>query len=316
MRFNRPVLAAVLVLAALILASDIMAEKSIVERVDSMFIIASSLDIKYRDQVEPARDSIAALGIEAVPHLIEMLGTPHGRERAALEEIFKKIGNPAVPLLNEALLTTDSLRLSRVGTILYYLSDSSSVDNLLKVVNNPYYSARYQAIRALGKIGDLRAVPAVKAAMKDTIELVRTIAAVSAGRLNDADLFPDLVAAFDDDYYGVRMSAHEALRDAACPAKVTFISSALGEASPDAVKHLLMIIAEDSCLYEMSIILPFFHSPDPMIMSQALKAAYRLDSAYVLGFLQDPPDDAGSFILKQTVEDILRSHEAETPAKP
>ncbi len=300
----------------MMLAANATADQNIADKIDSIFVMASSLDIKYKDSVGSARESIAAMGTEAVPHLIEMLGTPHGRERAALEDIFKKIGEQAIPQLNEALLTTDSLRLSRVAKILYFFPDTSSVTNLLKITDNPYYSARYQAIRALGKIGDHEAIPAIRTAMMDDNELVRTIAAVSAGRMNDAGLFPDLVAAFDDEYYGVRMSAHEAFKAAECSAKVEFITAALGNASINSRKHLLMVIAEDSCQYSMEAILPFFHAADPMIMSQALKAACRLDSNYVFGFLSDPSDDIESFILNQTIEDILRCHEAETSTKP
>jgi len=303
-------------ITVMMLAANATADQNIADKIDSIFVMASSLDIKYKDSVGPARESIAAMGTEAIPHLIEMLGTPHGRERAALEDIFKKIGEQAIPQLNEALLVTDSLRLSRVAKILYFFPDTSSVTNLLKITDNLYYSARYQTIRALGKIGDSSAIPAIRTAMMDDNELVRTIAAVSAGRMNDAGLFPDLVAAFDDEYYGVRMSAHEAIKAAECSVKVEFITTALSDASANARKHLLMVIAEDSCQYAMDIILPFFHFTDPVIMSQALKAAYRLDPDYVLGFLSDPPDDIESFILNQTIEDILRRHEAETSAKP
>jgi hypothetical protein len=300
----------------MVMATGAIAEQTVEEKVDSLFIIAASLDIKFRDLVEPARDSIAAMGTAAVPKLIDMLGTPHGRERAALEVIFKKIGEQAVPQLNEALLTTDSLRLSRVAKALSFNPDTSSVTNLLKVVDNDYYSARYQAVMTLGKIGDARAIPAVRVAMSDTIELVRTVAAVSAGRLGDESLFPDLIAAFDDPYYGVRMSAQEALKTAACSIKVEFITSVVEEVSTNAQKHLMVIIAEDSCQYEMDAVISFFHTPDPVLMSHALKAAYRLDPDYVTGFLSSPPEDMDSFILNQTIEDILRHHEAETPAEP
>lgn len=297
-------------------AADAAAEQTIAEKIDSIFVIASSLDIKYREQVEPARQSIADLGIEAVPHLIEMLGTPHGRERAALEDIFKKIGNQAVPLLNKALLTTDSLRLSRVATILYYHPDTSSVENLLRVADDDYYSARYQVIRALGKIGDRRAVPAVRAALRDTVELVRTIAAVSAGRLKDSTLFPDLIAAFDDDYYGVRMSALEQLKSADCPEKVVFIEAVIEGVSVSARKNLLTVIAEDTCRYNLETVEPFLSDPDPLVQSLAIKAAYRLDPDYMQQYLSTYNLESESFILHQTIRDILTADEKEAPANP
>jgi len=295
---------------------DACADKSLEDKIDSLFVVASALDIKYKDSVEVARDSIAAMGTEAVPHLIDLLETPHGRERAALEAIFKKIGEKAVPQLNAALLDTDSLRLSRVARILVFFPDTSSVTNLLQIVDNPYYSARYQAIRALGEIGDLRAVPAIRTALKDTNELVRTIAVVSAGRLETPDLFPDMMVAFNDDYYGGRMSAHEALKKAACEDKTGFINGVLAEASPEAQKHLLAIIAEDTCRYDFENIRPFLKSDDLIIRSLALRAAFKTDSKFTADYMKSLPDTTDHLLYRQTIRELTECHETKTSANP
>ncbi|MGD8605242.1 MAG: hypothetical protein PVF49_11795, partial [Anaerolineales bacterium] len=39
------------------------------KKLDSLFIIASSGEVRYRDMNEPAMDSIAAYGVDAVPFL-------------------------------------------------------------------------------------------------------------------------------------------------------------------------------------------------------------------------------------------------------
>jgi hypothetical protein len=291
-------------------------QAKIEDEIDSLFVMASSLDIKYRDSVGPAREAIAAMGTEAVPHLIEMLGTPHGRERAALEDIFKKIGEKAVPQLNKALLDTDSLRLSRVAKILYFFPDTSSVENLLKAADNDYYSARYQVIRALGVIGDRRAVPAIRNAMKDSVELVRTIAAVSAGRIADPSLLPEFVRAFDDVYYGVRMSAQDALIKFPCDAKWEFIVDYLPTASLRVREQMLKFIAEDTCNYNVNIVRPFVYDEDPLLKSLALRAAYRLDSAFVYDYLSQWQDSTDNFILRWTIDELKRPDETETPTNP
>ncbi len=286
------------------------------ERIDSLFVIASSLDIKYRDQVDPARDSIASLGTEAVPKLIDMLGTQHARERVALEEIFKKIGKEAVPFLNNALTETDSLRQSRVALMLYYIPDSSSVDDLLKVIDEDYYWTRYQAVRALGKIGDRKGSKAVKNLLEDKNELVRTVAAVAAGRLNDKDLVYPLIKALDDSYYGVRMAAREALKEAGCDHKKQYIEASLTAPSPTIQKNLLSIIAEDSCNYDLATVKLYLSDDDPIIRSLALRAGYRLDSEYVFEYISGLPDTARSFLVNQTIDDLTTRYETETPAKP
>ena len=49
------------------------AETELKRKVDSLFVIASSGEVKYRDMVEPAKDSIAAIGADAVPILVDKL---------------------------------------------------------------------------------------------------------------------------------------------------------------------------------------------------------------------------------------------------
>jgi hypothetical protein len=266
------------VLLMLLLSSGVIRadSDSLKARIDSIFVIASSGSITYREMVEPAIDSIAAMGEAAIPYLIDKLDTEDARERVTLENIFKKIGAPAVPYLNEALLTTDSLQLSRVALILYYLPDTSSVANLLTVTNNPYYWVRYQAIRALGKIGREDAVPAVKEALLDSNELVRTIAAVSAGRIGPDRFVKNLFTALDDPYYGVRMIAQENLAKLDCGMKAAlFAKDSLAHRSLRALRHVLEIMATDSCHYDMELYHWLDYGADPVIFALSVVVQYK-----------------------------------------
>jgi HEAT repeat protein len=300
----------------LVIGATADAARTIEEKIDSLFVIAASLDIKYRDQVEPARDSIAALGADAVPKLIDMLGTKHARERVALREIFKKIGDPAVPLLNDALTETDSLRQSRVALMLYYLPDSSSVKPLLKVIDVDYYWTRYQAVRALGKIGDQKATDAIKKRLEDENELVRTVAAAAAGWLNDPDLIYPLIKAFNDPYYGVRMAAHEALKELKCGSKKQYIEASLTAPSSAIRRHLLGIIADDTCRYDPATVKLYMGDEDPVIRTLALKAAYRLDPKSTYEYLSQLPDTTRNLLVEQTVDDLTSRYETKTSSEP
>ena len=42
---------------------------SLQEKVDSLFVIASTGEIRYKDMVQPAKDSLVAIGADAVPIL-------------------------------------------------------------------------------------------------------------------------------------------------------------------------------------------------------------------------------------------------------
>lgn len=296
--------------------SPIFSSEIIKDRIDSMFVIASSGDFKYREMVAPTIDDIAALGVEAVPFLIDRLGTTDARERVTLENILKKIGSPVVPLLNQALLETDSLQLSRVAKILYYLPDSSSVANLLKVKNNRYYWVRYQSIRALGKIGDLRAGPAIVAALRDENELVRTMAAVAAGRIDDPGLLPHLLQALNDDYYGVRMAARDEFIKINCAGKSKFLSHSLTTERMSVVKNILHIIANDSCLYDYESIKPFLQDRDPVIVGLAIRAGFRVAPGSLMEHLRLYPPTSESLFVTRIYDEIMTNYETRSPQKP
>jgi HEAT repeat protein len=309
--------AIIALLGLLTIASAVTnAAQTVKEKFDSLFIIASSLDIKYKDQVEPARESIAAIGADVVPLLIDKLGTVHARERVTLEEIFKKIGKPAVPYLNKALLKTDSLQQSRVALMLYYLPDSSSVTNLLKVTGDDYYWVRYQAIRALGKIGDHKAVSAIQKALNDKNELVRTVAAWAGGKLMDKQIIYDLIKALDDPYYGVRMAAHDALVNADCGLKSHYILSSLTAPSRTIRRYLMSVIAQDSCSYDLSMVKLYLSDEDPVTRSLALQAANRLNPEFTSDYLKKLPDTTSDFLVRQTIEDLTEQDETKAPEHP
>ena len=293
-------------------ASAAIADDTLKTKIDSMFVIASSGDFKFRDLVQPTIEDMGALGVEAVPYLIDRLGTEDARERMTLEEIFKKIGAPAVPLLNRALLETDSLQLSRVATILFYLPDSSSVDNLIKVADNPFYWVRYQVLRALGKIGDIKAGPTVEKAMADDNELVRAMAAVAAGRIDAEAFFPYLSTALEDSYYGVRMSALEEIGKIDCVRKTALIENAL-EDKPDNMtrKLLLSLMASDSCVYNAGILQAYLADTDPVVQSLALEALYKSDGSRVIDLFADSFKTSESLILRQTIEKLIEKNEAQ-----
>ncbi len=306
---------AIILIAMLNTAS--FAEDTLQAKIDSMFVIASSGDFKYRELVEPTIDDIAALGVEAVPYLIDKLGTKDARERVTLENILKKIGPPAIPYLNDALLETDSLQLSRVAKILYYLPDSSSVESLMKVAENRYFWVRYESIRALGKIADRKAAPAIKTALGDSNELVRTMAAVAAGRLGAKGFHFQLVEALSDSYYGVRMAAYEELKKLDCDSKRRYLFPFIQNTKSAITRKLLLsIMAESFCACDIEIVRPFFSDTDPVTRSLALKAAYRCAPDSVIDYLSRVSGESESLILRQTIEEIKNTYGTETTVNP
>ena len=192
-------------------ARESAAQSSLKQKIDSLFIIASSGEVRYRDQNEPAMDSIAAIGGPAVPFLIDRFTTKSARERWTIIWILERIGSEAVPDLVQALELDDGLVVQRVAWALGRIKDSAAVDPLINVADHPRWQVRDQVIGALGKIGHERAAPTVMDAFADTIGQVRKSAVVSGGQLGLNAAADQLARMLGDPYYGARLSAADAL---------------------------------------------------------------------------------------------------------
>ncbi len=298
-------------------AATMVADDTLQAKIDSMFVIASSGDFKFRELVEPTIEDMAALGEVAVPYLIDRLGTKDSRERFTLRTILEKIGSPAVPYLNEALLKSDSLKLSRIALVLYYIPDSSSVDNLMAVSDNEYYWVRYQAVRALGKIGDMRAASAVERAFQDNNELIRTMAAVAAGRLGAREFIKNLAMALADSYYGVRMAAFEELKNLDCNSKRDSLLPFL-EGREDGLARtlLLAVMTESPCAYDLKSFQSFLDHDDPIMQALALKSIHQLAPDSAQHYLVNIYRPVENLYLRQVIEQISSSYEKKASANP
>ena len=188
-----------------------VAASTLKEKLDSLFVIASTGDVRFSEMVEPAKDSIAAMGEQVVPHLVDKFITKSARERWTIIHILQRIGTPAVPYLVEALTRTDGLVVQRVCWALGDVGDSSAVEPLVAVCLHDRWQVRDQAVGALGKIGDMRAADAVHSALDDSVGQVRKAAAVACGKLGIGRAVQRLVHVLGDDFYGARLTAAESL---------------------------------------------------------------------------------------------------------
>ena len=198
------------VVLLMVVAGSVSAGK-VEDKVDSLFVIASSGELKYRDMVQPAIDSLGAMGAPAVPRLIEKFSSKSARELHAITTILEKIGRDAVPDLLDALQLENPEELSRVCHALGQIKDSSAVDGLMKTADHDDWRVRSSVIGALGKIGDSKADNVVRRGLSDTVETVRKSSAVATGRLMNREAIPMLVHVLGDSFYGARMTASEAL---------------------------------------------------------------------------------------------------------
>lgn len=205
-------LSALGLIVSLVMPSEpLLAQSGLKQRIDSLFIIASSGEVRYRDQNEPAMDSIAALGAQAVPFLIDKFVTKSARERWTIIWTLERIGSAAVPDLIKALRGRRSLVTGRVAWALGNIGDSSAAAPLMEIAGHSSWLVRDRSITALGKIGNVSAARVVIAALSDSVGQVRKSAVVSIGRLALVEAVQELVHLLGDNYYGARLVAVESL---------------------------------------------------------------------------------------------------------
>jgi HEAT repeat protein len=186
-------------------------ETELEREVDSLMVIASSGQIKYRELVQPAKDSLAVLGGPAVPRLIEHYSTKSARKKWAIHDILVKIGSPAVDYLLTAIPVSEAEKRGRICYTLGFIGDSAAVDGLVAVGDDADWRVRSNAAAALGKIGDKRADETVLRLLDDSVGIVRKSAVVACGQLQPSGGTAKLVHLLGDDFYGARMTASEAL---------------------------------------------------------------------------------------------------------
>ena len=201
-----PVLLVIMFLAGIVTADD-----DVKNKVDSLFKIASSGSVTYVDMVEPAKDSLAALGQPAVPFLIDRFTTKSARGKWAVIHVLQRIGSPAVPDLVAALTRPDEKIVQSVCWALGDIADSSATLPLMEIYNHERWQVRDQVIRALGRIKDNRSEDVILQALNDTLAQVRKAAAVSCGQMILTGSIEKLASLLGDEFYGVRMTAMEAL---------------------------------------------------------------------------------------------------------
>lgn len=225
-------LMALLVAALILHMSASTAATELEKKIDSLFVIASSGEVRYRDLTEPAMDSIAALGEAAVPHMIEKFTTKDARERWTIIWVLQRIGSPAVPYLVDALQKPDDLVVSRVAWALGDIGDTSAVPALIAVTRHRSWQVREESVGALGQLKDNRADDAVVAALSDTIGQVRKAAVVSAGHLKLHESVPQIVHRFGDSFFGARLAAVDAIIVLDTAIAVQALTDSLDSADP------------------------------------------------------------------------------------
>jgi len=171
---------------------------------DSLWIRASSGELKYRDSVEPSKKALVDLAEQSIPYLVTKLDTRSAREMHTLVDIFKRIGSQAVEALVEAL-SSDNHEVVRLACrCLGPIEDERATPPLLELFPEDDFRVRSAAVKAVGEIRDSTATEKVVELLSDSTETVRKSASVALGKIGDRKAVGPLVTALGDEHFSVR----------------------------------------------------------------------------------------------------------------
>jgi HEAT repeat protein len=168
------------------------------------------------------RESAArALGRIGDPRAVEPLIVAFGKMPEIVAEALDQIGLDQIgdsravePLIANFQYDSDYLT-GHTSDLLIQIG-TPAVEPLIAALQDSRWEVRFAAARALGRIGDPRAVEPLIAALKE--EDGRSSAARAPGEIGDARAVEPLIFALKDEDIGVRSAAAKALDEIGIPA--------------------------------------------------------------------------------------------------
>lgn len=179
-----------------------------------------------------------------VPRLIARLGYTESRHRTEWDDsragssdgketrdyavsALVRIGQPAVPLLIGALGAESSLVRENAARALGGIGDPRAVEPLVGAMVGALADdgVAYRAAEAVGRIGDPRAVEPLISALAGQNQTVRRLAVEVLGQIGDPRAVEPLIGALADQHPDVRRAAANALRNMAALAFMPVIDA-------------------------------------------------------------------------------------------
>lgn len=237
-------LPSLLLLFGACITSNLSHAESDSARVARLFMWASDGNVRHRDLVAPAKDSLGFMGTKAAPWLAKKLYTTDARERLTLAEVFEKIGTAGTTAILPYLEAKGEDAPRNAARCLERIKDTAAVVPLLAQMDHPEYSVRSQVATALGKTKHHSALDSLIAHLSsDQDSDVRKSCAVAIGDCGGNIGIDALVAALADSSFAVRQSSMSALIKLKAPMPLLDVESVAGLSTTAKNARLLSLCA-------------------------------------------------------------------------
>jgi HEAT repeat protein len=188
---------------------------------EELFILSSRGEPRFREWRTYAFDRMVEDTLATIEYLRTVLGTDNARERHTIKDILRKIGEPAIPMLTDAVLDNTARAKSEASWILGLIGSREAFEALFELSRSEDWKLRSSALSAIGKLEDLtdedmaRLELRVGEVLTDAGEVVyvRKDAAYATGKQGLCGVLGLLVDALADPHQAVRFSAAEAIRE-------------------------------------------------------------------------------------------------------
>jgi HEAT repeat protein len=151
-------------------------------------------------------------GVEALPYLLTRLDSPDVLVRVKTEEIVDSLGTNSIPLLIEGINHAKNEEVARLCC--YFLARfderaSAAISSVMPLIDHS--KTRTTAFYTLGHLRARAAFEPAMAALADSREVVRLRAAQALGRIGNVHAIPKLMDALNDEMWDVRYAAEDSL---------------------------------------------------------------------------------------------------------
>lgn len=247
---------------------------------EKLFIQASTPLHKFQKDVQPAREKIIEIGLEAMPFLVSKFDTFSPREAWALRLVIPKIKG-SEGFLNEVLKENDKTKIGLAIYILGEIGKEESVEFLEKMALHENWKIRDVTATALGKIKSLKAEKTLQKLCTDENFLVRKSATLGLGRIKAQKSTELLLTLLQDESQTVRHQAERSLAMTFEFSKKVVLKKLKSESLSERAKlHLigvLELVGKDCPKKGRKILEKFLKSENELVRGYSAKALLKIN---------------------------------------